>query len=50
MARTLVLNMLRCIEAPTTGQIRDNAALVVAMLDANGDSPSVDLESLVREI
>ncbi|MDQ3671722.1 MAG: Z1 domain-containing protein, partial [Actinomycetota bacterium] len=48
MARTLVLNMLRGIDAPTTERIRENASLVVAMLQARGEAP--DLETLVRDV
>src|SRR6266508_3125491 len=50
MARTLVLNMLRGIEAPTTEQIRENAVLVVNMLRAKNDGQKLDLETLIREI
>jgi hypothetical protein len=50
MARTLVLNMLRGIEAPTTDQIRENAELVVDMLKAKNDGQELDLEALVRDI
>lgn len=48
MARTLVLNMLRGIDAPTTDQIRENASLVVNMLKARNEAP--DLEALVRDV
>jgi hypothetical protein len=50
MARTLVLNMLRGIEAPTTEQIRDNSLLVLNMLQAKGDGATIDLEILVRDV
>src|SRR5262245_33550148 len=50
MARTLVLNMLRGIEAPTTDQIRENAVLVEAMLSAKGAGPALDVEALVRDV
>ncbi len=48
MARTLVLNMLRGIDAPTTDQIRENAMLVANML--RGRDEEIDLETLVREV
>lgn len=50
MARTLVLNMLRGTEAPTTDQIRENALLVVDMLKAKGGGHELDLEALVRDV
>lgn len=50
MARTLVLNMLRGVEAPTADQIRENAELVVGMLKVKTDQQEVDFETLVREI
>lgn len=53
IARSLVLNLLRGIEAPTTEQIRENAVLVVNMLrakGAHGDEATVDLESLIRDV
>lgn len=50
MARTLVLNMLRGIEAPTTDQIRENALLVVDMMKAKSDGEELDLDALVRDV
>jgi hypothetical protein len=50
MGRTLVLNMLRGVEAPTTNQIRENAALVANMLRAKNEGRELDLEALVRDV
>jgi hypothetical protein len=50
MTRTLVLNMLRGIEAPTAEQIRDNALLVMNMLKVRGDAPAINLDALVRDV
>jgi hypothetical protein len=49
LARTLVLNMLQGIEAPTTEQIRENAVLVVNMLKARNDIQELNLKILIRE-
>lgn len=50
IARSLVLNMLRGIEAPTIDHIRENAVLVVNMLRVKGDGQTVDLEGLIRDV
>lgn len=50
MAQTLVLNMLRGVEAPTTDQIRENAELVADMLRAKDTGSELDIEALVRDI
>src|SRR5947207_2653143 len=50
MAQTLVLNMLRGIDAPTTDQIHERATLVVGMLRAQSPDIALDFVTLVREV
>lgn len=50
LARTLVLNMLRGIDAPSLDLIETNAQLVATMLRARDESVEVDLQALIREV
>lgn len=52
MARTLVLNLLRGVDAPTHEEIRRSVEDVIRMLDSRGDGASggLDCELLVREV
>ena len=51
MARTLVLNLLRGVDAPTHDQIRSTAQDVVGLLSKRGEgAAAVDLSLLVRDV
>jgi hypothetical protein len=50
LARTLVLNLLRGLEAPTQEDIRREAESVVALLSRRAEGAAVDLGLLVRDV
>jgi Z1 domain len=50
LARTLVLNLLRGVEAPTHGEIRSDAERVVAMLSGRPEGAAIDLGLLIRDV